>query len=164
VVITYDTPRVLAGDLSRRAWSPVLTVMGLVVTLAGAGLFNLMLISFLRRKRHLGMLRALGMDSSELGLLLILEAGLMSALGLFAGWGLAAALIWQLNRFHEPALHLVPGAFAVSAVLAAGILVLGSFIPVTLSRRATVDQLLYNRRVYLSPNPSCAQCGRCGGF
>jgi len=164
VVIAYDTPRILAGELGRRAWSPVLTVMGLVVALAAAGLFNLMLMAFLRRKRYLGMLRALGMDSSELGLLLILEAGLMSALGLVAGWGLAAAVIWQLNRFHEPALHLVPAGFAISAVLAAGVLALGSFVPVTLSRRATVDQLLHNRRVYLSPNPSCAQCGRCGGF
>ncbi|HAI21837.1 MAG TPA: hypothetical protein DCM14_08090 [Clostridiales bacterium UBA8153] len=163
-VVTRDTPGVLVLDLTRRAWSPVLTVMGLVVALAAAGLFSLMLLSFLRRKRYLGMLKALGLESSELGLLLVMEAGLMSVLGLITGWGMAAGLIWQLNRFHEPALRLGPGDLAASVLLAAGVLVLGSFIPVTLSRRATVDQLLHNRRVYLSPNPSCAQCGRCGGF
>lgn len=164
VVITRDTPQELARSLTRRSLSPVRAVMGLVVTLAAAGLFNLMLFSFLRRKRYLGTLKALGLESSELGLLLVAEAGFMSFLGMFGGWVLASGLIWGINRYNEPALRLEVGALAASAWLAAGALVLGSWIPVTLTRRATVDQLLYNRRVYLNPNPSCAQCGRCGGF
>jgi hypothetical protein len=45
-----------------------------------------------------------------------------------------------------------------------GVFYLGSLIPATISRQAPVAALLFNRRVYLNGNPSCARCGRCGGF
>jgi hypothetical protein len=73
-------------------------------------------------------------------------------------------LIHQLEQRAGMTLTLRPGAVIGAVILAIGVFYLGSLIPATISRQAPVDALLFNRRVYLNGNPSCARCGRCGGF
>jgi hypothetical protein len=61
-------------------------------------------------------------------------------------------------------LTITTGSMMLGAFYSLAVFTAATWLPVTLSSRATVDQLLHNRRVYLNPNLSCAQCGRCGGF
>jgi hypothetical protein len=74
------------------------------------------------------------------------------------------ALIDWLNLVVETTLIFRPGSIIWAAVFSLVVFYLGSFIPATICRQAPVNALLFNRRVYLNGNPSCAQCGRCGGF
>jgi ABC-type antimicrobial peptide transport system permease subunit len=162
--VTSASGRQLAHTLGRAALSPVRTVAGMVALFAAAGVFALLLLSFLKHKRYFGILKALGMESSEVGLLLVLEGLLVAVSGTGCGWIIALVLVRVVNRHTALPLVLRAELFAASLVLAAGAFLVASWVPVALTRRATVDQLLHNRRVYLDPNPSCAQCGRCGGF
>ncbi|MEW6031676.1 MAG: ABC transporter permease [Bacillota bacterium] len=158
----------LPGDQAYRAvggfLAPGRLVLALVFVLAGLGVFNVMLLSLLGRKAQLGVLKALGSDDDEVFLLLFLEGGFMalggSALGLTGG----ALLVRAFDRVSELPLLLTPSALVWAAVLGVVSFYLASWFPATLCRRASPIQLMAERRLYLDPRSTCAQCGRCGGF
>ncbi len=163
-LITRVAPETLLKLMSNRAMGPVRMLMAMGVMLAVLGVFNLLLLAFLRRKRQLGTLKALGMESGQLGLLLISEGAIVSGAGLLSGWFLGTASVLWAGRQWDIALELTFGTYVAAALIAVLVFALASWVPVRLCRLATVDQLLHARRVYINPNPSCTNCGRCGGF
>jgi len=163
-VYTAVSPQSQVTGLVARVLSPSALATSFVFVLGGLGMFNLQLLSFLRRKREIGILRALGMDARGAAVLLFVEGFVLAVIGTAVGSVASYLVIGQVG----PALpySLVIGTWAPvrAAVYSILVFVIATWIPVALSARATVDQLLYNRRVYLNPNLSCANCGRCGGF
>ncbi len=159
----------LAGEtmltrMSSRAMGPVRVLMGMGALLAVLGVFNLLLLAFLRRKRQLGTLKALGMESSQIGLLLTLEGAILSGAGLVTGWILGTLAVALAARELETTLEITWGIYVGAALMAALVFAVATWMPVRLAKLASVDQLLHARRVYVNPNPSCTNCGRCGGF
>ncbi|MDP2858009.1 MAG: ABC transporter permease [Bacillota bacterium] len=158
------SPSAKMTSLVSSVLSPSNLATSFVFGLGGLGMFNLQLLSFLRRKREIGILRALGMDAREAGVLLFLEGFVLAIVGTVLGSIAAHLVIRQVGPALPYALTISPWAPAKAAFYSLLVFVAATWIPVALSARATVDQLLYNRRVYLNPNLSCANCGRCGGF
>jgi len=163
-VYTAASPSAQVTSLVARVLSPSTLATSFVFALGGLGMFNLQLLSFLRRKREIGILRALGMDAREAGVLLFLEGFTLAVTGTALGSIAAYLVIRQVGPALPYALVIGPWAPVRAALYSILVFVAATWIPVALSARATVDQLLYNRRVYLNPNLSCANCGRCGGF
>jgi ABC-type antimicrobial peptide transport system permease subunit len=60
---------------------------------------------------------------------------------------------------------VMPLSAYIAAVIT-GILTMaaGVWMPLQLIKNANCDQLLNNRPVYVISNPSCANCGLCGGI
>ncbi len=96
----FETPELAeqrSADMSR-AYRVNLTVLGLVALFTGSFLvFSTQILSLLRRRSQLALLRVLGLRRDELVRLVLLEAillgGLGSALGIAAGLGLASVAL-----------------------------------------------------------------------
>jgi hypothetical protein len=135
--------------------------ISLIVLLAAATAIACVLtVSFLGRKRSLGILRVLGSTVSDLRRMLFLEAACLGTpgiiMGIFAGK--------YLSRFLEGGLALLWSPFAVAAITGLLTLSAGVWLPLKLIENANCDQLLNNKPVYVVSNPSCANCGLCGGI
>lgn len=164
ITYTYLTPQKHMASLIKGVLSPANFALLLAFGLCALCILNLQLISFLERKRQIGVLRALGMDSRETGVLLLLEGLVPLVTGALAGVAFAHLIALRVSPYLPYSLVISPGASVSTVAYALLSFIVATWLPVTLSSRATVDQLLHNRRVYLKPNLSCAHCGRCGGF
>lgn len=163
-VLYRGTPATVAHGLVVGVYQAVFLMVFLVFVFAGLGLLTVLLLSFVQRKRQFGILKAAGFTNPELQYMLFAEGLMMAAVGIIIGVPVGIALIARLNLIVETTLILRPGAIVWGVVFALIVFYLGSYIPATICRQAPVNALLFNRRVYLNANPSCAQCGRCGGF
>lgn len=142
-----------------RAYLPWQAVSGMVALTAAAAVSCVLAVSFLGRKRALGILKVIGATRSDFTRLMLVECGYLGLAGIPLGLFFGVAL----NRF---ALGTPVPISAVPISLTLGVLALclGAFLPQRLLRNATCDQLLNNKAVYAISNPSCAECGLCGGF
>lgn len=163
-VVTADSPRTEARSLVGGVFSSGRLAILFVYVFATLGVLNIILLSFLQRKRALGVLKALGLDNDDLQAYLLLEGALMGVIGLVAGLVASGILITVFNRYTSSSFVASPWPMAVAAGLSLAVLYAASWLPVTLTQRASVNALLQNRRVYLDAESACAQCGRCGGF
>jgi putative ABC transport system permease protein len=130
-----------------RVLSAVLVFVLMVIVVVG--ILNTLAIAIRERTREIGTLRAIGMQRSKVRWLLLLEAGLLGALGAAAGAILAMAAAAGLNalRIHVPEavqmflmqqhlfIQVVPSsAFGYAAVLAL-VTTLASLLPATWAAR-----------------------------
>ena len=136
-------------------------LISLIVLLSSAAAITCILtVSFLGRKRSLGIFRVLGGTIADLRRSMSLEAvyvglpGLL--LGVFVGHNLA--------RLLEIGSVLPWSAYVVATITGGITLMAGVWMPLQLIKNANCDQLLNNRPVYVISNPSCANCGLCGGI
>lgn len=139
------------------AWTRVLL---LLPALGATATTCLLTASLLGRKRCLGVMRAEGGTTRELGRLLLFEALAAGVPGIPLGLGtgeVSSKLVWGIWVASAPAL-LASTGIALATVL------LGMLLPLLLLKSATTDQLLMNKPVYVISNPSCAKCGACGGL
>lgn len=145
---------------TRSAFSSWQFISLLVLMAAAAAITCVLTVSFLGRKRSLGIFRVLGGTISDLRRSMALETlyiGLPGIiLGVVAGHYLAGML--EIGE-------ALPGSAYVTAVIT-GMLTMaaGVWMPLQLIKNANCDQLLNNRPVYVISNPSCANCGLCGGI
>ncbi|MHB8945899.1 MAG: ABC transporter permease [Bacillota bacterium] len=163
-VVTADSPGMEARGLVGGVFSSGRLAILFVYVFATLGVLNIILLSFLQRKRALGVLKALGLDNDDLQAYLLLEGALMGLVGLVAGLVASGILIAVFNRHTTSSFAASPGPMVLAAGLSLVVLYAASWLPITLTRRASVNALLQNRRVYLDADSACAQCGRCGGF
>jgi predicted lysophospholipase L1 biosynthesis ABC-type transport system permease subunit len=142
-----------------RAYLPWQAVSAMVALTAAAAVSCVLAVSFLGRKRSLGILKVIGATKSDFVRLLVIECGYLGMVGIPAGLLYGAIL----NRFALRA-PIPISAVPISSTLGILALCVGAFLPLKLLRNATCDQLLNNKAVYAISNPSCAECGLCGGF
>lgn len=132
-----------------RAYRVNLTVLALVALFTGAFLvFSTQALSVIRRRSQFALLRVLGMDRHRLLRQILLEGlclGVVgSAIGIAAGYGIAAAML----RFFgadlgaglfagvQPAVHFTPVAALVYFALGVGVALLGCAAPALEAARA----------------------------
>jgi len=138
-----------------RAYRVNLNVLALVALFTGAFLvFSTQVLSVLRRRSQLALLRALGMSRRELLRLLLIEGAAQGCVGALLGLGLGFALAAAALRYAggdlgggyfdgvRPSLHLEP--LATLLFLALGILAatLGSLLPAWEAAHARPAQAL----------------------
>lgn len=145
---------------ARAAYLPWHAVSLAAAVVALSGIACVLSVSFVGRKKSLGIMKTLGGTTRDLMRLMALEATFMAAFGIPLGL-LGGALMTGVYLGPQA---ISPLCFVVSLVF--GVLSLGAgvYMPVRLVRNASCAALLLNRPVYAFSNPSCAQCGLCGGF
>lgn len=145
---------------SRAAFLPWHVVSLAAAVVALSGIACVLSVNFVGRKKSLGILKTLGGTTRDLTRLLALEAAYTAAFGL--PLGLLGGSVITTAYLGTQAVS--PWCFVVSIVFGLLSLASGVYLPVRLVRNASCAQLLLNRSVYAFSNPSCAQCGLCGGF
>ncbi|QDQ28483.1 FtsX-like permease family protein [Chitinimonas arctica] len=142
------------ADISR-AYRVNLAVLGLVALFTGCFLvFSTQVLSLLRRRSQLALLRVLGLTRAELMGLILLEATALgvtgSGLGIVAGLGVAAGALHVLGGdlgsgfFNgiSPQLHIEPWAMAGFFLLGLAATLIGSLIPAREAARAVPARAL----------------------
>ena len=163
-VFMPESPASLAGSWLGQAFSPGNVAVFMVFAFSGLGVMNVLLLSFLQRKRQMGVFKALGMDDRDLKQLFFGEGLYVAVAGAALGMVLTAALVPLLGSL-TGARFIISGGLAIWAlVLSFAVFALAAWLPAMLCQRASVSVLLQNKRIYLDPKISCAECGRCGGF
>ena len=71
---------------------------GIFYAIASTVIFNTTMMSVLERKKEIGTLRALGMESRSLVTLFLLESGMIAAIGAFAGTATGYLLVSLIGR------------------------------------------------------------------
>lgn len=100
------------------------------------------------RRRDIGMLRAIGARRRTITALFLteslLQGALGTALGLLAGWGLAAGLMAAMSRMFEAVVHIklggpvfTPTTWVEAIVLGVGVTVLAAVLPARAAGRVT---------------------------
>jgi hypothetical protein len=118
-------------------YSPVDLLVAGVALLGSLGVADTFLLSLLRRRRQLGIARALGWETGQVAVWLLLEAASMAALGALAGWLLAEAAAAAGGLPHPSLTDLLLALLVVSAGLA-----LAARRPAAWLRARTVSELL----------------------
>ncbi|MGD2248026.1 MAG: FtsX-like permease family protein [Candidatus Methanofastidiosia archaeon] len=109
----------------------------LVFLVAGIGMFTMMMISVTRRKREIGILKAIGVKSGELFFLFSLESLIVTTIGVTAGIGIAEISIFLLNLTGKLFI-LKSSAIFKGIILCFGITFLFSLYPLLITKRVSV--------------------------
>ncbi len=136
-VLRADTGAVTARADLGSVYSPVDLLVGGVAVLGSLGVADSFLLSLLRRRRQIGIARAVGWETGQVAAWLLLEAAIVAVVGALAGSILAeaAAAVTALPR--PTALDLLAALAVVSAGLA-----LAARRPAAWLRARTVSDLL----------------------
>lgn len=159
-VITGDSGRRMLEKAARTALAPWQVCSFLVLLAASVGVSCVLTASFLGRKRALGILKVLGATHRDYTHLMLVEGMCLGGPGILLGFPLG---FWA-SHLGFGRVMAGTGGLLVAAVVGLLTVLLGVYLPLRLVRNATCDQLLNNKPVYAMSNPSCAQCGLCGGF
>jgi len=74
-------------------------IIMIMLLIASLGIINTMLMAVLERTREIGMMSAMGMKSSEITLLFVLEGGFIGMIGSFLGCLLGGLTAWYLEVY-----------------------------------------------------------------
>jgi len=146
-VVTPDLPRQAAARLVGRAHVQGQLLLTAVYLFAGLGVLNVMLLSYLQRRRYLGLLKAQGVKGHETAMVMLVEAGIMAATGTALGIAGGSAAIAVLNRSTSLYLELPWRSLPWAIALSLAVFYLGAMIPARMCRDATIHDLLYGRNL-----------------
>ena len=134
----------------------MMALVAVSAVIAAVGLVNLLTIGVVQRRRELGLLRALGLTSSQVRRMVLLEAAHVTvtalifglALGITYGWVAAQSVLgsvpmpplWQAPTFVLPAVPLVPTLIVVGAT--AVLTLVAAVVPTRLATRASPVEVL----------------------
>lgn len=115
----------------------------------GIGVFVILLIAFIERRRELAVLKTVGMNNNMVLTMVLMELGAVAGLALAAGSGLALAVGTHVARAVEYVPPPTLGAWLWAFGHTATVLALATVLPLSMMQLATVQQLLQNQRLYL---------------
>jgi hypothetical protein len=157
IVLWTGTADELQRSVLSGTYMPGAGVMTLVFAFCAIGLFTVSSLGFLDRKRDLAILKTIGLESSGVTAMLLLEQAVVAGAGTAVALTVALLAIPRLGGFLPSGATL--GIATVVKGTVAGLVVLGAgvILPALTARVASVNQLLYNlpiplqtRRVYAS--------------
>jgi putative ABC transport system permease protein len=110
-------------------------VVAVAVLVASLAVMATMVTAIFERRQEIGLMKALGADAKQLGLLFLLEAGLTGMGGGIVGYfgGLTLAQLLSVRTFSlgglEFSLSLQAAIFPITLLAAVAVALLGSFFP-----------------------------------
>jgi putative ABC transport system permease protein len=140
------TQQVLAQESA--LFAPFFNLGNVLVAVAVLAVFNSMVIAVLQRTAELGVLRAIGLRSSQLGTVLVLEATGMVAIALAVGTGFGIVIytmgipLIAASTGLTVLWEVTPGPLLLAAAAAAVIAALGSVYPARMASRLPVLEAL----------------------
>jgi putative ABC transport system permease protein len=121
----------------------VLVLLVLSVIISSFGIANTLALSIYERVRELGLLRAVGMQRSQLGWMIVVEAVIVSLLGAVLGIAIGILFGWAMQRALADlgvSAFAVPWGLLVVFAVVAG--VLGLFASIAPAVRASRIKVL----------------------
>lgn len=152
VVPSFVRPRLgpeLGSLLGARIFATGRRALAASFLFVGIGVFVILLIAFIERRRELAVLKTVGMNNNMVLTMVLMELGAVAGLAMATGSALALAVGIQISRVVDyvppPTLHAWLWAFGHTSA----ILILATALPLSMMQLATVQQLLQNQRLYL---------------
>jgi putative ABC transport system permease protein len=120
-----------AGKVSVAMSAVLVALAVLTLTIAGAGIMNIMLVNVSQRTHEIGLRKALGATPAEIRLQFLLEAFFISFAGAVVGVVIALGLIWSVTEWVKNTVPLSISwtAVAVALVVSSGVGVLFGYRP-----------------------------------
>jgi ABC-type lipoprotein release transport system permease subunit len=125
-------------------------ILGAVLALLGAAtLLNLLVVSVARRRREIGLLKALGFVKKQVGATVCWQATTVALVGIVLGVPLGAAIgqvVWHAFSANLGAVPVSVVPVGVLALLGAGVLVVANllaFVPAVVAARSTTSSELF---------------------
>ncbi len=140
-----DTASGQAALLVSDVYGPYRTVIFMVFILSGMGVLNVMLLGFLERRKSLGIMKAQGLQSHEMMMLLLSEAVATSLAGIVAGTGGGLVLVSLVRNWSGLGLYLTVLDVVAAGMIAMIVACLGAYVPARMSQGATVLDLISGR-------------------
>lgn len=135
--------------LGRLVFSPGRRAIGASFLFIGIGIFVILLIAFIERKRELAVLKTVGMNNNMVLVMVLAELGTVALIAL----GLGSAVAVGVGRVIAQSVAYIPppnlAAWLWAILHTAVVLVLATLLPLSMMRLATVQQLLQNERLYI---------------
>ncbi len=138
-----------AKAIGRLVFSPGGKALAAGFLFVGTGIFVILLIAFIERKRELAVLKTVGMNNSMVLAMVLAELGAVAAVALILGSALAVGVGRSVAQVVEYVPEPTVGAWLWSILHTAVVLFLATLLPLSMARLATVQQLLQNERLYL---------------
>jgi putative ABC transport system permease protein len=115
-ILTQDSVLTGFNNILSALTAALAGIAGVSLAVAGIGIMNVMLVTVSERTREIGLLKALGVTSTQVVLVFLLEAAILSTtggvLGLLAGAGGSA-----LMEYLYPEFPFAPPAWSMAAAL-----------------------------------------------
>lgn len=147
---TRETPALMARALAQDVQMPALNALFLAFVFVAVGLFTVMLMSFLERKRDIAIMKTVGITNDEVASVVMVETIVVAALGITLGFGLSFLLVRSFSGSALAPVLAFRWSYAVKAsVIGVVVIGLAALFPVSLARLATVNQLLFDQKIYL---------------
>ena len=148
--IYTTTPRDLSYSLLDQVSRPGRNMLVLIALFVGIGAFTIANMTFLERRKEMAALKTVGTSNSQITALLGLEYVCADALGLALGSAVLASVSARLSWMQD--LH--PWAYGTIVLTAMAMTLFAATIaialPVVTARVATINQLLFARRIPLA--------------
>ncbi len=138
-----------AEAIGRLVFAPGRRALAAGFLFIGTGIFVILLIAFIERKRELAVLKTVGMNNRMVLAMVLAELGAVAAVALALGSALAIGVGRGVSRVVEYVPSPTVWAWLWSVVHTAAVLFLATLLPLSMMRLATVQQLLQNERLYL---------------
>lgn len=145
---TPSLPEALMRQAASDVATPLFTNTIDAFGLGAIGIFASMFVSFLDRRRELGIMKTLGIDNSHTSGAVSMETIFAGVLGTVLGAGVAAALTgYCLKGVSGNSIAIPWTALLTGTIVAAGILLGATYIPRAMAKQGTVMELLYGRPI-----------------
>jgi hypothetical protein len=152
VLPSFDRARMgpeLGRVLGARIFATGRKALGASFLFVGIGVFVILLIAFIERRRELAVLKTVGMNNNMVLTMVLMELGAVAGFAMAAGSALALTVGTQISRVVD---YVPPPTFTAwlwAFGHTSAILVLATVLPLSMMQLATVQQLLQNQRLYL---------------
>ena len=145
-----DVTETLMRRATQQVAQPVFTNTLNAFSLGAIGIFAGMFLSFLDRRRELGIMKTVGIESSRIATTISTEVVFCGVLGTVAGILIAEMVTTYFVTGISGNPIVVPWATLIKGVTVAAILLLSAtYIPNAMARQGTVLELLYSRPIPL---------------
>lgn len=121
----------------------ILLITGVALAVSVLGVMITMTAAVMERRREIGLMKAIGADGSQIAWIFLLEAGAIGLVGGLAGYLAGLGLAQFIGReVFEVSFSFSPVAFPVTLVLAIGVALAGSALPVRQAMQVEPAHLL----------------------
>lgn len=147
---TPDTPEVMARMLAADVQMPAINALFLAFIFVAVGLFTVMLLSFFDRRRDIAIMKTVGIGNNDVASVIMFEIVIVTLAGVLAGAAVSNSLVKSLSGSTWAGVLTLKWSYIFGgAIVGFAVMGLSAMFPVSLARVATVNQLLYDQKIYL---------------